>query len=171
MLTGNPFQQVTADFFYQRAGCPLQTNSNSFRAMHIVEYCETGSSAQDDNKVTMVHVIIVVYYIAFYCRTTMKQANPRARLLKAFKPLNWRGLQTRSLRTLKVHCRQFIFIYVFVSRLLFFRYGTSIFLNALFWHGAWMISHRIIKNQSSDHSDDPLRRNRRSDIPIVLTSR
>jgi hypothetical protein len=53
--------------------------------MHIVEYCETGSSAQDDNKVTMVHVIIVVYNIAFYCRTTMKQANPRARLLKAFK--------------------------------------------------------------------------------------
>ena len=28
MLTGNTFQQVTAaDFFYQRAGCPLQTNS------------------------------------------------------------------------------------------------------------------------------------------------
>ena len=40
--------------------------------MHFVECCETGSSAQVDNKVIMVHVSIVVYIskhnlTAFFC--------------------------------------------------------------------------------------------------------
>jgi len=171
MLTGNPFQQVTADFFYQRAGCPLQTNSNSFRAMHIVEYCETGSSAQDDNKVTMVHVIIVVYYIAFYCRTTMKQANPRARLLKAFNHWteeDYKHEAWEHWRFIADNLYLFTCSFPDCSSL-----GMALQFSwmLLFRHGAWMISHRIINDQSSDHSDDPLRRNRRSDIPTVLTSR